>query len=200
MRCPSSVTLRHAAALTASITIAALAAGCATAPGGGPGAAPSGSDNGTAARGTPPSPLATEQRFLDDWFKGTPVAITLQGNGPLVVEVPLVHSFDRGSVVPKAALGAVLDRVAESLRRQPGTRVSVAVAADPGAAASQSLSRMGKVRDHLAARGVAATRVVLQPPGTPTAGAQLRITLVAAPIMRLDDAALMPAAASTRKP
>ena len=196
MRQPLSMTLRRVAA---PIAFAALAAGCATVPSGGHGAPPSGSDTGVATRGAAPSPLATEQRFLDDWFKGTTVVIALQGNGPLIVEVPLVHSFDRGSVVPKPALGAVLDRVAESLRRQAGTRVSVAAAADPGAASGQSQSRMGKIREHLVARGVAATRIVLQPPGTPTAGTQLRIALVATPIMRLDDAA--PAVmANSRKP
>lgn len=196
MRPPLPLMLRRAAALATSIAMAALAAGCATAPSAGP----SGGDASPAARSAAPSPLATEQRFLEDWFKGTPVVIALQGSGPLVVEVPLLHSFDRGAVVPKPALAAVLDRVAESLRRQPGTRVGVIVAADPGAAASQSLSRMTKVREHLVARGVAATRVVLQAPGTPTTGAQLRITLVAAPIMRLDDASLPPIAAGTRKP
>ncbi|HET9822263.1 MAG TPA: hypothetical protein VFQ16_10605 [Burkholderiaceae bacterium] len=180
------------------VALATLVAGCATAPGAGPAPGALPGETPSAPRRAAPSPLATEQRFLDDWFKGTPVVIALQGSGPLVVEVPLVHSFDRGSVVPKPALGAVLDRVAESLRRQPNTRVSVTAAADPGAAASQSLARMTKVREHLVARGVAATRVVLQPAGTPTAGAQLLITLVAAPIMRLDDTTLPPSAAITR--
>jgi hypothetical protein len=109
-----------------------------------------------------------------------------------VVEVPLVHSFDAGSATPKPALGAVLDRVAESLRRQGATRVSVAAAADAGGPSALAQARAAKVREHLAVRGVAGTRISTAPAATPGAAVQLRLSMIAAPISRLDDAALPP--------
>jgi hypothetical protein len=146
-----------------------------------------------------PSPLATEQRWLDDWFRGTPVAIAFQAPATLAVDVPPANSFEPGSSAPKAALVAVLDRVAESLRRQPTTRITIATAGDVGGAPTLAQARAQRVRDHLVSRQVAATRVSTLPGSHAGAGVQLRIVLPAAPIARLDDASL-PVPASGVKP
>jgi outer membrane protein OmpA-like peptidoglycan-associated protein len=195
MSIAASRTLPFGCAMAA---LALLASGCATAPPAGTAPAAPHPGAHTTPRAAVPTALATEQRFLEDWFKGTPVRITLQGSGPLVVEVPLAHSFEAGATTLKPALAAVLDRVAESLRRQGATRVLVAAPADAGAAATQAQLRMVRVREHLTARGVAATRVGLQPASTAVAGVQLRIALVAAPVMRLDDADLPAAPFGTK--
>jgi outer membrane protein OmpA-like peptidoglycan-associated protein len=144
----------------------------------------------------PVSPLVVEKRWLDEWFHGTPVVIALHGDSALHVEVPLAHSFAAGSSTIKPALAAVLDRVATSLRRQAGTRVSIAAAADVGGAAAQASNRTQQVRDHLVARGVPGARISSL--GIVRAGepVQLQIVVAAQPISRLDDRALpVPAAA-----
>lgn len=191
----------------------ALCAGCATQPAPPPApavvpAAPSAvlpaspADGRTAPRPAPapaPSPLAAEQRWLDDWFRGTPVSIALQAPATLAVDVPPAHSFEPGSAAPKAALVAVLDRVAESLRRQATTRITIATASDVGGAPALAQTRAQRVRDHLVSRHIAATRVSTLPGSTAGAGVQLRIVLPPAPIARLDDASL-PVPASGVKP
>jgi outer membrane protein OmpA-like peptidoglycan-associated protein len=144
----------------------------------------------------PVSPLVVEKRWLDEWFHGTPVVIALHGDSALHVEVPLAHSFAAGSSTIKPALAAVLDRVATSLRRQAGTRVSIAAPADSGGAAAQASNRTQQVRDHLVARGVPGARITSL--GIVRAGepVQLQIVVAAQPISRLDDRALpVPAAA-----
>src|SRR5688572_18147605 len=75
-------------------------------------------------------PLAAEQKWLTDWFSGTPVQIGAQDDGALRVAVPLRNSFDPGQAKVKPALGAVLDKVSTSLKRQPGARIEIAAPAD----------------------------------------------------------------------
>jgi outer membrane protein OmpA-like peptidoglycan-associated protein len=109
----------------------------------------------------PASPLATEQRFLEDWFRGTPVLIAAQDNGTLQVDVPLANSFDAGKADIKPALGAVLERVAESLRRQAGARITIAAAADARGSGALANTRAQRVREHLLSRRIAAPRISL---------------------------------------
>jgi hypothetical protein len=143
--------------------------------------------------------LVTEQRWLDDWFRGTPVVIALQEPATLAVDVPAAHTFEPRSTAPKPALVAVLDRVAESLRRQSTTRVSITATSDVGGPSTQAQARTQRVRDHLVSRQIAATRVSMVPGSAAGTGVQLRITLPAAPIARLDDSSL-PVPASGVKP
>jgi len=190
-----------------ALAVALALSGCATPsnPTGPAGAPASGSPAGTrAVPGTapaapPPTALVNEQRWLEQWFKGTPVGIGLQGGNVLEVAVPQAHSFEAGSSTPKPALSAVLDRVAESLRRQTGTRVSVIAATDAGGPPALAQTRAAKVRDHLVGRSVAATRVLVAPAAVAGAGVQLRISVVPQPIARLDDSTL-PVPASGVKP
>lgn len=135
-----------------------------TAPAPAPAPAPVEAPRPAAPAPAPPtvSPLQTEQRFLEDWFRGTPVIIATQNGGTLAVDVPLANSFDAGKSDIKPALNAVLERVAESLRRQPGAMVVVGAAADAGSGnAALAQARAQRVREHLLSRRIAAPRIAL---------------------------------------
>ena len=134
------------------------------------------------ATGAPPqtpveSPLVTEQRWLAEWFRGTPVLVTLTEPQTLGVDTPLAHCFNAGSSTLKPALAAVLDQVATSLRRQPAMRVAIAAPADAGGNARLAASRAQTVREHLVSRGVAATRLTGSGTAPPGGAVQLRIVL-----------------------
>ena len=193
------------AVLTVFTVLAALAlvAGCATTSTVNPGAPtpppprpgvieppPTTAPPRTAPAPVPSSPLLSEQRFLDDWFRGTPVSIAMADANTLAIDVPLANSFAAGSSAVKPALAAVLNRVATSLRRQPAMRVSIAAPSDANAGVALASSRAQQVRDHLVSRGVAASRMAGV--GTARTGAPVQLRLVIAPqaIGRLDDATL----------
>ena len=159
------------------ILIAALVAlllqACATAP-------PPVRSSAPAATASRPPPLATERQWLQSWFKDTPVQIAQDGDGRISVEVPREHSFDAGRSAVRAPLAAVLDKVAESLRRNPQTRLSlVAAPGDAGAAPALALQRAAQVRSHLQMRGVAAPRLA-EPSRASLAAVQLRLEPMAA--------------------
>lgn len=107
--------------------------------------------------------LAIEQRWLQDWFRGTPVRITLLPQGVLAVDVPREFCFDAGSAQVRPALGAVLSKVAESLRRRPAAHLTLLTApADPGSGAAGTalaLQRAQQVQRALHDLGVADTRI-----------------------------------------
>ena len=82
-------------------------------------------------------------------------------DGTLRVTVPLRYCFDRGAVVVKPPLAAVLDRIAKSQRDEP-TRLRVAAAPDPGKGAEAlARSRAESTRDYLAVHGIKANRLTL---------------------------------------
>lgn len=119
--------------------------------------------------------LAVEQQWLLSFFKGTPVRIALLGNGSLAVEVPREFSFAPGSSRIKPPLAAVLDKVAESLRRRPAaTLLLLAAPQDEPAQADLGLQRAAQVQKHLRDRGVAPSRLV-KPATQGVAAVQLRI-------------------------
>lgn len=147
----------------------------------------------------PSSPLVSEQRWFEEWFRGTPVVIVMADVNTLAVDVPLANSFDNGKINIKPALAAVLDRVATSLRRQPTIRISIAAPSDAsGINMSLASSRAQQVRDHLVSRGVPATR--MSGVGTARAGAAVQLRMVTTPqaIGRLDDASLPPPSAGLK--
>ena len=125
------------------------------------------------------STLAVERQWLASWFKGTPVVVLQRDDGAVTVDVPRQFCFERGKDAPKPALVAVLDKVAESLRRVPLAELRVVAApgdvAGPavgGAALGQQ--RAVRVQDHLRSRGVPAARLG-KPAVAPGAAVQLRI-------------------------
>jgi outer membrane protein OmpA-like peptidoglycan-associated protein len=150
---------------------------CATAPGAAQHApsATAGAPDTAAPRTTG---VAAERQWLQSWFEGTPVRIEQRGATAFSIEVPREFSFDAGRSVVKPPLGAVLDKLAQSLQRKPAARVELLAApGDDAAGSSLALRRAGNVRKHLLARGV-----LLQQLGPPTAASvaavQLRIGLV----------------------
>lgn len=137
-----------------------------------PGARPTPQQRSAAA-----AALGVERNWLASWFRGTPVQIAQRGDGAVVVEVPREFCFDPGESSVKPALGAVLDKVAESMARLRSARLPLLAApADPGAATALALQRATKVRLYLLRRGVAAAR--LGPPvAAGPASMQLRMDL-----------------------
>ncbi|MEP7283111.1 MAG: hypothetical protein ABI696_14125 [Rubrivivax sp.] len=124
-----------------------------------------------------PPPLVVERLWLQSWFKGTPVRITQGGDGPIDIDVPIEFCFERGRSEVRPALIAVLDKVAESLRRVPEARLDrVAAPADAAAAPALALQRATRVRNRVRAGGVAAARLA-SPSAASTAAVQLRISL-----------------------
>jgi outer membrane protein OmpA-like peptidoglycan-associated protein len=149
-----------------------------------PGVAATPGTPGAPGQGSAPvptaSPLATEQRHFEDWFRGTPVVIVAQPQAAqptLLVDVPLANSFESGKADIKPALAAVLERVAESLQRQLGARVTVAAPADPGGNAALAQQRAQRVREHLVSRRIAAPRIALGGAARAGAALQLRMTI-----------------------
>jgi outer membrane protein OmpA-like peptidoglycan-associated protein len=162
--------------------------------------APDGRPAGRPGVAPPASPLAAEQRFLEDWFRGTPVVIAAQAPAALQIDVPLANSFDAGKADIKPALSAVLERVAESLRRQSGARITVTAPADAnGVSATLSAQRTVRLREALVARRVATPRVALGDAPRPGGPVQLRIFIPPPPIARLDDSSL-PVPVNSTKP
>lgn len=153
-----------------------------SAPAESPSAAPAGTGAAPApnARTAAAEALAIEQRWLQDWFRGTPVRISQRSDGTLAVDVPREFCFDAGRSQVKPALGAVLDKVAESLRRRPGTRLTLLSApGDTGAApATLALQRAAGVQRHLRDRGVALARLG-EPVADGSTAVQLRIAAMA---------------------
>ncbi len=125
--------------------------------------------------------LAGEQRWLDAWFRGTPAVIAQNDDGELIVEVPRAYSFERGHSQMRPALAAVMDKVAQSLRRTPAARLVVLSAPDDKTGATPlALQRAIQLHKRLLERGVTAAQ--LSPPtATPGAAVQLRIGLATAP-------------------
>jgi outer membrane protein OmpA-like peptidoglycan-associated protein len=119
--------------------------------------------------------LAVERQWLQAWFRGTPVRVGQRSDGAVTVDVPREFCFEPGRGAVKPALAAVLDKVAESLRRVPLARVQlVAAPDDAGGASPLALQRATQVRDYLGSRGVPAAR--LGKPSVATAAAvQLRM-------------------------
>ena len=136
---------------------------------------------GSPTRSPPPTvdgvaaPLAAERRWLDGWFKGTPVLIGPGPGASLRVEVPPKYCFDPASTVVKPPLGAVLDKVSQSLARQPHARLELA---------ASTPERIDSVRDRLVERGVAAHRIDRL---GPREGVELHLVAPPRAIERLED-------------
>lgn len=111
---------------------------------------------------------------MQAWFRDTPVRIVEAEDGGLAVTVPREFSFNPGRSEVRPPLAAVLDKVAESLRRSPTLRLSLLAAPGDGSARSVALAleRARQVQRHLRSRGVAPARL-----GTPTGGAAAAMQL-----------------------
>lgn len=105
------------------------------------------------------SPLATETRWLQQWFDGTPVVIAPQGDGTLLVEVPAEFCFDLGTAAVKPPLAAVLSRVRSSLERQPTLQMRIEAPPDSAGPASLARERSARVREHFFSAAISPTRI-----------------------------------------
>ena len=135
----------------------------------------------TAARGAAeqraalPEALVVERQWLQSWFQGTPVLITQSPTGAVTVEVPREFCFEPGRTRLKPALLAVLDKVAQSLRRQPLARLSLLAAPDDATGASTlAVQRAAELHKHLLSRAVPAASLA-RPTATTAAAVQLRM-------------------------
>ena len=164
------LTFRSFAAL--GVTALAVAACTSTKP---PGSAQPSSPPSAAAdqRAAAPAALGVERQWLQSWFKDTPVRIAQRSDGAVTVDVPVAFCFDTGRITVKPALAAVLDKVAESMRRVPTMRLQL-LAAPEGASGTAALAvqRAMQMQRHLVNRGVAAARI-----GPPTASTEAAVQL-----------------------
>ncbi len=164
----SSLRSRSIPRLGSIAAVAIALFGCATAPTTGPAAPP-------AAAASRVSPLDTERQWLQSWFSGTPVLIAKHDDAVLSIDVPLEFCFEAGRSNVKPPLAVVLDKVAESLRRNPLARLQLLAA--PGDATRTSPlaeQRATQVRKRLLARGVPAAQLG-NPTATVAAAVQLRM-------------------------
>lgn len=129
-----------------------------------------------------PGPLAAERRWLSELFDGTPVRVMAEADGAVRVQVPLKYAFDPGSTQPKPPLHVVLERVGQSLKRHPASRLGLAA---PGPGGTE---RQRAMREQLVAMGLAAHRVSASLPSADTVN-EVSLRLAAAPsaIQRLQD-------------
>ncbi|MBX3635943.1 MAG: OmpA family protein [Rubrivivax sp.] len=165
---------RHLAVLLSAA--AAGLAGCASVATAPPRDAPKAPVDSPPAAATP---LAIERQWLQQWFEGTPVRIAQGADGALTVEVPREFCFDAGRSTVKPALAAVLDKVAESLRRVSQARLVLVAAPQDGDAASPLAQQRGAaMRRHLMTRGVLSSRIAA-PAAAEGAVVQLRVDLPA---------------------
>ncbi|MGZ5158533.1 MAG: hypothetical protein ACXWCU_11475 [Caldimonas sp.] len=126
-------------------------------------------------RAAAPGALAVERQWLGSWFQGTPVLIKERNDGAVTVDVPREFCFEPGRSAVRPALAAVLNKVAESLRRLPLARVPLLAAPNDAPAASPlALQRAHQVQEYLVSRGVPAARLG-KPSATGAAAVQLRI-------------------------
>ena len=173
---------------TLSLLVALSLCGCASTP---PSSSSSASLVGPPSAATPAAPappptpaqqrtaaastLAVERQWLASWFKGTPVVVAQRPDGAVVVDVPREFCFDPGRDAVKPALAAVLDKVAQSLRRTPIAELHlIAAPNDANGSATLGVQRATRVYDYLRAQGVPAGRLA-KPTAASGAAVQLRM-------------------------
>lgn len=121
------------------------------------------------------STLAVERQWLAAWFKGTPVVIAQRQNGAVIVDVPREFCFDPGQDKIKPALAAVLDKVAQSMRRTAIAELHlIGAPGDASGGMPLGVKRATRVYEFLRARGVSDSRLA-RPTSTGGTAVQLRI-------------------------
>ena len=156
-----------------ALTLALCACTSVTRPGPADAAASPAPQTAADQRAAAPAALGVERLWLQSWFKDTPVRIAQRNDGAVTVDVPVAFCFDAGRSSVKPALAAVLDKVAESMRRVPTLRLPL-LAAPEGASGTAPLAmqRALQMHKHLLNRGVAAARL-----GPPTASTEAAVQL-----------------------
>jgi len=127
------------------------------------------------------TPLAAERRWLARLYEGTPVRVAGERGGAVRVDLPLRDAFEARSDQPTPGLNSVLQHLAQSLARQPRTRLGLAASGDDAG------ERQQRMRAQLMARGVPAHRVMLLPAAPDAGTVSLRLALAPTGIGRLRD-------------
>jgi len=100
---------------------------------------------------------------MEQATQGTGVDVTRTADNQLKVNIPSDVSFDTGSAMIKPQMRTVLDPFAASLKDDPKAQLTIVGHTDStGSEAVNnplSVQRAQSVRDYLAARGVASTRI-----------------------------------------
>lgn len=111
-------------------------------------------------RAAVPANIAVERQWLTSWFKGTPVRIRQVDDSAIAIDVPREFCFEPGKSNVKPALGAVLDKMAQSLQRVPAANVVlIAAPADAKGSSTLALQRATRVHERLRAAGVRTERL-----------------------------------------
>ena len=103
------------------------------------------------------------QTALTDALRGQEVEISRQTNGTLLLRIPATMAFAANDAKPQPALLAVLDKLADALKREPSTQVTIEGHTDSlgREVVNQTLSvrRADQVVAYLASKSVAYDRL-----------------------------------------
>lgn len=165
----------------APLLVALAVCGCASRPPPAPAEPAAVAPATPAQRTAAASTLAVERQWLASWFKGTPVVVAQRRDGAVTIDVPREFCFERGNDAVKPALAAVLDKVAQSLRRTAIAELRlIAAPADAAGDAALGLQRAGRVHAYLRSRNVPAARLA-KPSASGGAAVQLRMEAASPP-------------------
>lgn len=111
-----------------------------------------------------------QKRQMEEATAGTGIGVTQTADNRLKLDIPSDISFDVGRADIKPNFRAVLDTFATSLVNNPASNVTVIGHTDStGSDAVNnplSLNRAASVRDYVAARGVASSRIAVEGRGS----------------------------------
>jgi outer membrane protein OmpA-like peptidoglycan-associated protein len=107
--------------------------------------------------------MEDRRQAMEQATRGTNVEVTRTADNQLKLNIPNDISFDLNSAAIKPQLRGVLDPFASSLRDDPATRLTIIGHTDSSGNDAinnpLSMDRAQSVRDYLAARGVAPSRI-----------------------------------------
>jgi len=116
------------------------------------------------------SQMDKQKRDMEQATKGTGVQVTQTADNQLKLEIPSDISFDVNRADIKPNLAPVLDRFAQTLNENKGTKVRIVGHTDStGSDAINdplSVNRASSTRNYLASRGVDANRVAIDGRGS----------------------------------
>jgi outer membrane protein OmpA-like peptidoglycan-associated protein len=109
--------------------------------------------------------MENQKRQMQQATQGTGVQVTQTADNRLKLDIPSDISFDTARADIRPDFRSVLDKMAESMRENPGTSVTIVGHTDSTGSDAYnnqlSLLRAEHVRDYLAARGIDPSRVAV---------------------------------------
>lgn len=111
-----------------------------------------------------------QKRQMEEVTAGTGVAVTQTADNQLKLDIPSDISFDVNRADIKPNFRAILDTFATGLSNNPSSNVTIVGHTDSSGSDAinnpLSLSRAASVRDYLATRGVASSRITIDGRGS----------------------------------